>query len=208
MEIQTYNKLYLPYVSNTIGTMYEYATSSGIDPVIFWNVFINSNIAKQIETGNVTYLNKSACMLLDEIYPNYKFKDLLVSKNKYYWAGWALTQFQYFSSLTYYRINIDLPIERVLELYSTLHEADITKFLEIAKSYIKENKITNLKTIRTARGLSQSELANLAKVDIRSIQMYEQRRNDINKAQAETLLRLAKILGCNIEDIMEENLSL
>ena len=37
--------------------------------------------------------------------------------------------------------------------------------------------------------------------------MYEQKRNDINKAQAETLLKLSKVLGCNIEDLMEDNLS-
>ncbi|MBR4496149.1 MAG: helix-turn-helix transcriptional regulator [Acholeplasmatales bacterium] len=72
---------------------------------------------------------------------------------------------------------------------------------------MKENEVTKLKIIRQAKGLSQSELANLAKVDIRSIQMYEQKRNDINKAQAETLLKLSKVLGCNIEDLMEDNLS-
>lgn len=38
----------------------------------------------------------------------------------------------------------------------------------------------------------------------RSIQMYEQRRNDINKAQAETLYKLSRILGCNIEDSLED----
>jgi hypothetical protein len=33
--------------------------------------------------------------------------------------------------------------------------------------------------------------------------MYEQRRKDINKAEAESVLRLARALGCEIEDIME-----
>ena len=207
MEIQTYNKLYLPNISETVGTMFEYATSSGLNPTIFWNTFINSNVAKEIEKGNVSYLSKSAYMLLNEIYPNNKFKDIIITKNKYYWAGWAITQFQHVSSLSFNRINQDLSIERVLELYDTLHEADITKFIDIAKSYIKENEVTNLKVIRQAKGLSQSELANLANVDIRSIQMYEQKRNDINKAQAETLLKLSKVLGCNIEDLMEDNLS-
>ena len=54
-----------------------------------------------------------------------------------------------------------------------------------------------------ARGLSQSELSKRAEVELRSIQMYEQRRNDINKAQAETLFKLARVLGCNIEDLLE-----
>lgn len=37
--------------------------------------------------------------------------------------------------------------------------------------------------------------------------MYEQRHNDINKAQAETLHRLSIVLGCNIEDLLEITLS-
>jgi hypothetical protein len=34
--------------------------------------------------------------------------------------------------------------------------------------------------------------------------MYEQRRKDINKASAETLYRIAKTLGCTIEDRIEK----
>lgn len=91
----------------------------------------------------------------------------------------------------------------VLSWYPTLHEADVTKFFDVANTYFKKSEITNLKKIRQARGLSQSKLANLAEVELRSIQMYEQRRNDINKAQVETLYKLARVLGCNIEDLLE-----
>ena len=91
----------------------------------------------------------------------------------------------------------------VLRLYATLHEADVTKFFDVANTYFKKSEITNLKKIRQARGLSQSKLANLAEVELRSIQMYEQRRNDINKAQVETLYKLVRVLGCNIENLLE-----
>ena len=53
------------------------------------------------------------------------------------------------------------------------------------------------------RGISQKQLAEKAEVSIRNIQMYEQRQNDINKAQADILFRLSKTLGCNIEDLFE-----
>lgn len=96
-----------------------------------------------------------------------------------------------------------LPIEEVLNLYSTLHEADITKFFDIANTYFDNKEISNLKIVRQASGLSQSKLAKLAGVKLRSIQMYEQKRNDINKAQGETLYKLAKVLGCNIEDLLD-----
>ncbi len=47
-------------------------------------------------------------------------------------------------------------------------------------------------------------LAGQADVPVRTIQQYEQRQKDINKAQAETLLRLARALNCNVEDLMEK----
>lgn len=34
--------------------------------------------------------------------------------------------------------------------------------------------------------------------------MYEQRNKDINKASAETVLSLAKVLGCTMEDLLEK----
>ena len=90
-------------------------------------------------------------------------------------------------------------------MYDTLHEADITKFFAVADEYIASHRDeTNLKRIRTAAGLSQSQLAEKSDVAVRNIQMYEQRRNDINKAQADILARLARTLGCNIEDLFEE----
>ena len=46
------------------------------------------------------------------------------------------------------------------------------------------------------------------KASLRSIQMYEQRNKDINKARADTVYRLAKVLGCTMEDIYGEMKSL
>ena len=63
---------------------------------------------------------------------------------------------------------------------------------------------TNLKHIRTAKGYSQKQLAELSGVSLRSIQVYEQRQKDINKAQSDSLHRLAKALGCMMEDLLEE----
>ncbi|MEG1877668.1 MAG: hypothetical protein RRX92_02985 [Lachnospiraceae bacterium] len=40
------------------------------------------------------------------------------------------------------------------------------------------------------------------------IQLYVQKQNDINKAQAGTLLSLAKTLGCEMQDLMERSVSI
>lgn len=63
---------------------------------------------------------------------------------------------------------------------------------------------TKLKRIRTTKGYSQKHLAELSGVSLRSIQMYEQRNKDINRAQSESLYHLAKALGCTMEDLLEE----
>ena len=63
--------------------------------------------------------------------------------------------------------------------------------------------MTNLKRIRTAAGLSQSQLAELSGMSLRSLQHYEQGSRDINKAQGQTLLCLARALKVTIEDILE-----
>ena len=69
---------------------------------------------------------------------------------------------------------------------------------------IKEKNLpTNLQVFRTFYGYSQNELAKKTNVSLRMIQQYEQRAKDINKASALTLLRLSKILGCKIEDLLE-----
>ena len=62
---------------------------------------------------------------------------------------------------------------------------------------------TNLARIRKQRGYSQSQLAKAAQVSLRSIQLYEQRQNDINNAQYNNLSALARALGCSVDDLLE-----
>ena len=37
--------------------------------------------------------------------------------------------------------------------------------------------------------------------------MYEQKVNDIDKAQGHTLYKISRVLGCNIEDLLENPMS-
>ena len=65
-----------------------------------------------------------------------------------------------------------LSSEDLQKMYYTLHEADITKFVAIVDSKIKEYfPETNLKRIRTAYGFTQAELAERSGVSLRSIQL-------------------------------------
>ena len=62
---------------------------------------------------------------------------------------------------------------------------------------------TNLKMRRQQAGFSQRELAELSGIPVRTIQQYEQRQKSINKAQVEYLLILARILCCDVENLIE-----
>jgi transcriptional regulator with XRE-family HTH domain len=82
---------------------------------------------------------------------------------------------------------------------SLYHKIRIFKFKERGGKIM----ITNLKRIRQANNLSQSKLAEKAEVNFRMIQNYEQGFKDINKAQAITLYKIAQVLDCMIEDLLE-----
>lgn len=211
METKYYSDLYLSDISENMGAMLEYGMQEGYDPQVIWNLFLNSKIAKQIEMKNPQYLagysgQEYLNMIIKNQIPkkNNQSKKRKLSFNEYYWSGWALAQLQFKTNITFNDIDSVLPLSRVLELYEPLHEADISKFIDVAKTYLsKAKKETNLKIIRKASGYSQNDLAIEAKVDLRSIQMYEQRRNDINKAQVATLVKISKVLSCKIEDLLE-----
>ncbi|MCM1494747.1 MAG: helix-turn-helix domain-containing protein [Bacteroides sp.] len=61
-----------------------------------------------------------------------------------------------------------------------------------------------MKRIHTAYGFTQAELAKRSGVSLRSIQMYEQRNKNINKASVDAMYRLARVLGCTMEDLIEK----
>lgn len=65
--------------------------------------------------------------------------------------------------------------------------------------------MSKLQNYRKQVGLSQSQLANLACVNISLLQKYETGERSINKAQAGTILKLAKALNVPIEDLLEDN---
>lgn len=82
---------------------------------------------------------------------------------------------------------------------------DIRQFCDKMNGLYKTAKSeTNLKLLRQSAGMSQRELSAISNVPLRTIQQYEQRQKNINKAQTEYLIMLARALFCNIEDLVEK----
>ena len=57
-----------------------------------------------------------------------------------------------------------------------------------------QEKQSKLKTLRAKKGVSQSELAKLSGVNLRSIQNYEIERRDLSNANIEQIVNLSNAL--------------
>ena len=210
--IRAYNEKYLSDSTRIFGEMIDYAVNDcNIDSDKFMHMFIVSGIAKQFERGNLRYVTgRSGIEIASEII--YKMTGnspcmtttLCEDKTPEYWAGWTLAQYQWRTAKSFDDIVRYLPLSNIIKRFPALHEADITKFYSVIGGILlSANPDTNLKRIRTTANITQEKLARESNVSLRSIQMYEQRNKDINKAQGITLAKLARVLGCDIEDLLE-----
>ncbi len=208
-----YREIYLSKAQATLGDAFDYAVNTcGIPGSDFMKLFIVSSISKRMENGEPAYLvGKSGIEIAREVILETTGKAIQTEQqehfgcSKEYWGGWAVAYYQWYSDRKFSDIFKVITFEDLQKMYYTLHEADISKFVDIVNNRMKEFfPDTNLKRIRTNYGCTQAELAERSGVSLRSIQMYEQRNKDINKASAETVYRLAKVLGCTIEDLIEK----
>lgn len=94
----------------------------------------------------------------------------------------------------------------ITKLYPTLHEAAEEKFVDTLNRMIRRNDPpTQLQKFRRSIGYSQKMLAEKSGISLRMIQQYEQRAKDINKAAGINLAALSQILGCRVEDLLEQS---
>ncbi len=207
-----YQEIYLSKAQSVLGDAFDYAVNTcGIPGNDFVKLFIASSVGKRIENGEPACLaGKSGIEIVREIVAETKGQELQIEpqehfgRSKEYWIGWAAAYYQWYSGRKYGDIFKVISFEDLQKMYHTLHEADITKFADIVDSRIKEHfSETNLKRIRTAYGFTQAELSVRSGVSLRSIQMYEQRNKNINKASVDTVYSLARVLGCTMEDLIE-----
>lgn len=212
MRICAYDEDYLEHAQKNLGDMMDFAVNTcGMDPDEFFTKFIVTGIAEQFGKGNPRYIaGMTGCELVRKVMERdgkqlEGIKDeMYLDKSPEYWCGWALCYYQWFSGKTFQKIHRAVSIEDLICMYPTLHEADITKFVSIMDEKMKKfYPETNLKRLRTAAGLSQNELSEISDVSVRQIQLFEQRQRDINKAQVMTVFRLARVLGCPVESLLE-----
>ena len=208
-----YQEIYLSKAQTTLGDAFDYAVNvCGMNGSTFTKLFCASSVSKRMENGEPAYIvGKSGIEIVLEVVSETMGKSLSAKSHEHmgrsreYWIGWAVAYYQWYSGRKYSDIFKVVSFEDLQKMYYTLHEADVSKFVDIVDARMKDYfPETNLKRIRTAYGCTQAELAQRSNVSLRSIQMYEQRNKDINKASVDTVYRLAKVLGCTMEDLIEK----
>lgn len=210
--MHAYQETYVNKAQSLLGTTFDYAVNvCDIPGNEFVQLFESSTISRKMENGETAILlGKSGIEVLSEIL---EIDDMKVeikvckrySRTREYWIGWIIAYYQWLTSRTYNEIFDAIKYDELEKMYDAYHEADVSKFVDTLNKIMKQHyPETNLKRFRTLYGCTQAELAQYSGVSLRSIQMYEQRNKDINKASAETLYRLSKVLGCTIEDLIEK----
>lgn len=210
--IRAYSELYLNDAQKLLANAFDYALNDcKFNTVFFASVFVKSKQCKEFERGNPSVISGMAGEevvreIVKEIMPDKTLPKSTFSQERSpeYWAGWALAYYQWITAKRFKDIFARVPLLDVLKMYKLYHEMDLSNFVEeMDRRYNAVQIETKLKIIREARQISQAELARLSGVKKRSIQLYEQKVNDIDKAQAQTLYKISRVLGCNIEDLLE-----
>ena len=210
--MRAYSYDYLITAQRIMGDMLDFAVNTcDMDVDRYFVMFLVPDISVQFQNGNPTYIaGKTGCEIVKEvveesgIQPVNVEDEMYLDKSPEYWTGWALAYYQWFTCRPFMKINAAVPIHRIVQMYNVYHEMDITHFVdtmnELWDQYYKE---TNLKRIRKISGLSQKELAELSGVPLRQIQLFEQRQRDINHIRAIDVVKMSRVLGCKVEDLLQ-----
>lgn len=207
-----YSEIYVNDARASLAQVFDYLINdSMLDAGFAMQIFASSDYAAMFEHGNPSVVAGMSGIELGKAVFRSVFRCRSVprasvnfDRSPEYWAGWVLAEYQWHSGRTFSDILERVSPEELLSMYAIYHEMDISRFIrEMDSRCSKTLPETRLKKIRQARGLSQSRLARESGVGLRSIQMYEQRINDIDKAQVQTVYKLARAIGCNIEDLLE-----
>lgn len=210
--MHAYDEKYLNDAMHNLAEMFDFVSREyGMELDEFFSMFLASGLAAQFGNGVPRVVSGlSGTELAFEVFEKSGIEiEVQEARTDYqcsaeYWCGWVLAYYQWFTGRSFKEIREYISIEEIEALYVTLHEASEDKFVDIVNQRIRlKNYATRLQVLRKNAGLSQRELSEKAEVNLRTLQQYEIRAKDINKAAAGTLAAIASVLSCRVEDLLE-----
>ncbi len=208
-----YDETYLGDAMKNLAEATDYAVNAcNIDVNKFYELFIATRYATQFSNGVPKVVSGlSGTELVCEIIAKSGIDiELPEVQTEYdyspeYWCGWILAYYQWKTGRTFKDILGYVSARDIVAMYHPLHEASEEKFVDTVNSIIdRKQPVSRIQELRKNIGYSQRELAEKSGVNLRTLQQYELKAKDINKAASGTLLALSKVLGCNIEDLLEK----
>lgn len=214
--MHAYDEQYLNDAMKNLGEAFDYAANDcNIRLDEFADMFVAGGIAEQFGSGVPKYVSGlSGTELVWEVLERSGLKRELPEAgiaydfSPEYWCGWVMAYYQWYTGRSFKNILQHISMTEILKLYPTLHEAAEEKFVDTVNHMIqRSNPATKLQMLRKSIGYSQKTLAEKSGVTLRMIQQYEQRAKDINKATGINLIALARTLGCQVEDLLEQSVT-
>jgi len=207
-----YSETYLDEAMRNLGEAFDYAVNiCGLEIDSFMRIFIASGLAESFSHGHPRVLvglsgTELAMEAIDRTcvpiptptpVPRYE-------RSEEYWAGWIIAFYQWTTGMSFKDIMGYTNMAQIRRMYHPFHEASEEKFASALNEIIKRKKEpSRLQKQRKIYGLSQSELAARSGVNLRTLQQYELKTKDINKASVSTVIAISLVLGCPIEAILE-----
>ncbi|SDB03607.1 helix-turn-helix domain-containing protein [Butyrivibrio sp. INlla16] len=217
MNSCAYSELYLHDAMSNLGELVEYLVEAtpDIKPDDFFQMMIISGFAERFEKGDPMVVSgMSGTELHHRVLETCGFSDrtwpeplIRFDTGVDYWCGYILAYYQWKKNISFARIFESLNYEKLAKLYNTGHTTSDDHALllvENVSSSGASKTVTRIQAYRKLIGLSQKALADASGVNLRTLQQYEIRDKDINKASAEKVLSMARVLKCRPEDLMEK----
>ncbi|MBQ7506202.1 MAG: helix-turn-helix transcriptional regulator [Lachnospiraceae bacterium] len=183
------------------------------EPENFFRLFRISGLAKDWEEGNgESFEEMNAPALYGAVMKrlgSHALQDTeaeaaLPEDPQTLWIGSLLDFVQRKTGKGFSSILEDISFRELEVLYEPLKALSMEQSFQVIREKIRQKgKKTWIQRIRRRRGLSQRELAEQSGVNLRTLQQYEIRDKDIDKAGAAKLLAMARVLSCRPEELME-----
>ena len=211
--MHAYSEIYLEDAMDCFGEALDYVSNAlEMDTDMFFDMFIAGGYAARFEEGESSIVaglsgTELVRKVIYECGLEIAFPDALRDFDTIsyeYTYGYLLAYLQWYSGRTFSGI-LKITGPDVIKKYAgEFFEVDDERRIEIASEIFEDaDETVHLQEMRKMCDLSQSRLADMAEVNLRTLQQYEIRSKDINKAAASTVLDIARTIGCRVEDILE-----
>lgn len=206
---RAYDEMYLEGAMLRMGDLLEYAClDCEYDPDGFWKMFLQSRLARRFEIGDVSVLAgrsgpELAYIIMADIDHRFVFPEAIwrEERSDLFWCGWILAYYQWYTAQPFATIWESISIRMLQKMYPALHEADISKTVEILAEMQKPVKKNTISDLRLVRGMTQQELADRAHMSVSQLQRLEYGERKVGNLTLKSALSLANALGVRVEEL-------